>query len=141
MPFYLLVRLILHLVASDGGSTKPRHEVCTDSLQCAVEVSGSGFDSGYATCGIFSLLRRRLGRFYRRNAGPHVTLAQTQVREHTPFEAALRPTRGDPSPLPIFTLVAPVLSKVRNGLFIVVAESNTCTNQRLKPSEKFLVAV
>ena len=86
MPFYLLVRLILHLVASDGGSTKPRHEVCTDSLQCAVEVSGSGFDSGYAICGIFSLLRRRLGRCYRRNAGPHVALAQTQVREHTPFE-------------------------------------------------------
>ena len=53
MPFYLLVRLILHLVASDGGSTKPRHEVCTDSLQGAVKVSGSGFDSGYAICGIF----------------------------------------------------------------------------------------
>ena len=35
------------------GSTKPRHEVCTDSLQGAVKVSGSGFDSGYAICGIF----------------------------------------------------------------------------------------
>jgi len=35
---------------------------------------------------IFALLRRRLGRSYRRNAEPHVTLAQTQVRERTPFE-------------------------------------------------------
>ena len=35
------------------GSTKPRHEVCTDSLQGAVKVSRSGFDSGYAICGIF----------------------------------------------------------------------------------------
>jgi len=34
----------------------------------------------------FSLIRRRLGRCYRQNAGPHVALAQTQVRELTPFE-------------------------------------------------------
>lgn len=35
---------------------------------------------------IFSLLRHRLGRYYRRNVGPHVALAQTQVRERTPFD-------------------------------------------------------
>ena len=35
---------------------------------------------------IFSLLRRRLGRCYRRDAEPHVALEQTQVRERTPFE-------------------------------------------------------
>ena len=35
------------------GSTKPRHEVCTDSLKGAVKVSGSGFESGFAICGNF----------------------------------------------------------------------------------------
>ena len=73
-------------MAAFYGSTKPRHEACTDSLQGAVKVSRSGFDSGYAVCGIFSLIRRRLGRCYRKNAGPHDALAQTQVRQRTPFE-------------------------------------------------------
>ena len=31
----------------------------------------------------FSLIRRRLGRCYRQNAGPHDALAQTQVRQRT----------------------------------------------------------
>ena len=34
----------------------------------------------------FSLIRRRLGRCYRQNAKPHDALAQTQVRQRTPFE-------------------------------------------------------
>jgi len=88
-------------VAVFYGSTKPRHEVCTDSLQGAVKVSGSGFDSGYAICGIFFSSSSPSWPLLSPKRGAARRPCTTQVREHTPFEekiaenAASRPNFGD----------------------------------------------